>query len=101
TPVRLESDRLFENLEPQEVALIEAIATFPDLVQSAAERYKPLLIANYVFDLAKAFNEFYRDCPVLTAPPSIREGRLALVAAARQTMANALNLLGIPAPEVL
>lgn len=101
TPVQLEGDRLFEALEPQEVALIEAIATFPDLVQAAAERYKPLLIANYVFDLAKAFNEFYRDCPVLTAPSPIREGRLALVAAARQTMANALNLLGIPAPEVL
>lgn len=101
TPVRLEGDRLFETLEPQEVALIEAIAAFPDLVQAAAERYKPLLIANYVFDLAKAFNEFYRDCPVLTAPSPIREGRLALVAAARQTMANALNLLGIPAPEVL
>jgi len=100
-PVTLDGDHIFETLEPQEVALIEAIAAFPDLVQAAAERYKPLLIANYVFDLARAFNEFYRDCPVLTAPSPIREGRLALVAAARQTLANALQLLGIPAPEIL
>lgn len=99
--VPLDGAARFEALEPQEVALLEAIATFPDLVQAAAERYKPLLIANYAFELARAFNEFYRDCPVLTAPSPIREGRLALVAAARQTLANALYLLGIPAPEVL
>lgn len=100
-PVPRDGSAGFEALEPQEVALLETIATFPDLVQAAAERYKPLLIANYVFELARAFNEFYRDCPVLTAPSPIREGRLALVAAARQTLANALYLLGIPAPEVL
>lgn len=88
-------------LTREEIDLIEQIALFPDEVQRAADEYKPLVIANYVYELAKRFNEFYRVCPVLQAPEPQRSARLAIVAAARQTLANGLQLLGIAAPEVM
>ncbi|MBX6343082.1 MAG: arginine--tRNA ligase, partial [Thermomicrobiaceae bacterium] len=94
-------DLAFEDLTPEEVNLIEQIAAFPGEVERAAAEYKPLLVANYVYELAKRFNDFYRACPVLQAEEPRRSARLALVAAARQTLANGLGLLGIVAPEVM
>jgi arginyl-tRNA synthetase len=91
----------FGELTPEETNLVEQIALFPSEVERAAAEYKPLMIANYVYELAKRFNDFYRACPVLTAPEPQRAARLALVAAARQTLANGLNLLGIAAPEIM
>jgi arginyl-tRNA synthetase len=88
-------------LTREEIDLIEQIALFPDEVQRGADEYKPLVIANYVYELAKRFNEFYRVCPVLQAPEPQRSARLAIVAAARQTLASGLQLLGIAAPEVM
>jgi arginyl-tRNA synthetase len=89
-------------LEPSEVELIDLISRFPGLVQLAAADYKPLHLANYVYDLAKTFHGFYHDVPVLqTEDPGVRQARLRLVAAARQTLANALQLLVIEAPDVM
>ena len=70
----------------------------PDEIQRAAAEYRPLLIASYVYDLAKRFNDFYHACPVLTSPEPTRTARLALTAATRRTLANGLALLGIAAP---
>ena len=61
--------------------------------------YRPLLIATYVYELAKRFNDFYHACPVLHFAEPTRTARLALVAATRRTLANGLALLGIAAPE--
>jgi len=98
----LPSDELdFFELAPEEINLIEQIASFPTEVDRAAAEYKPLVITSYVYDLAKRFNDFYRACPVLTAPEPQRSARVALVAAARQTLANGLGLLGIAAPQVM
>jgi arginyl-tRNA synthetase len=96
-------DSAFEHtLEPLEVELIDRISRFPRVVQQAADEYKPLHMANYAFELAKAFHGFYHAVPVLQSPTvSIRGARLRLVAAARQTLANALQLLDIQAPEVM
>jgi arginyl-tRNA synthetase len=91
----------FGELTPEEINLIEQIATFPVEVERSAAEYKPLVITSYVFDLAKRFNDFYHACPVLTAPEPQRSARSALVAATRQTLANGLGLLGIAAPEVM
>jgi arginyl-tRNA synthetase len=88
-------------LDPAEIELIDAIARFPNEVQRAAAEYKTLHITNLAFDLARTFNDFYKQCPVLKAEPDIRAYRLRLVAAARQTIANALSLLSIQAPEVM
>ncbi len=89
-------------LTGHEVQLIDLISRFPAMVEQAAMEYRPLVVANYVFDLANAFHSFYHAIPVLQAgSEKIKNARLRLVAAARQTLANALALLGITAPEVM
>jgi arginyl-tRNA synthetase len=87
------------DLDPSEVTLIDWISRFPEEVTRSAEEYKPLFMANYAYSLAKAFTEFYRECPVLHAEPEIRNVRLAMVSAAKQTLKNSLMLLGIDAPD--
>ena len=89
------------DLDPSEIELIESISRFPVEVQRAAEEYKPLIIASHGYELARAFASFYDKCPVIQAEPNVRAARLALVMAAKQAMANALNLLGIQAPDVM
>jgi arginyl-tRNA synthetase len=88
-------------LQPAEITLIDLMARLPDEVQKAAADYKPMTIANLAYELAKAFNDFYKDCPVLQADELTRNFRLKLVSAARQTIQNSLNLLGISTPEVM
>jgi len=88
-------------LDPAEIELVDVISRFPDEVKRAAQEYKTLHITNIAYELARAFNEFYKQCPVLKAEPGTRAFRLRLVAAAQQTIANALGLLGITAPDVM
>jgi arginyl-tRNA synthetase len=89
------------DLLPAEVELIDWLSRFPSEVQRAAEEYKPLVIASIAYDIAKAFASFFELCPVIQAEPEVRDSRLRLVEATRQTIANALALLGITAPEVM
>jgi len=89
------------DLEKAEINLIELMTKLPGEVQRASEDYRPLIIANLAFDLAKAFNDFYNTCHVLNAEPSTRAYRLRLVAAARQVIATSLRLLGIEAPLMM
>lgn len=84
-----------------EVNLVERISRLPEEIQRAAKELKPNLLANYAYDLAKGFNDFYNQCPVLAAEPDVRAARLALVAAARLCLGTTLRLLGIRAPEVM
>jgi arginyl-tRNA synthetase len=59
-------------------------------------------MASYAYELANAFHSFYHAVPVLqTEEADVRAARLRLVAAARQTLANALRLLDIQAPDVM
>jgi len=88
-------------LEKAEVDLIEMMTKLPMEVQRASEEYRPLIIANLAFDLAKAFNDFYNTCHVLNAEPVVRAYRLRLVAAAQQVISTSLELLGIKAPSVM
>ena len=90
-----------DGLEKAEVDLIELITRLPGEVLRAAAEYRPLVIANLSFDLAKAFNDFYNTCQVLNAEPDVRAYRLRLVAAAQQVIANSLGLLGIKAPSAM
>ena len=96
-----ESTVLQHELHPTEIQLIELISRLPTEIQRSAQEMKPLHLTNLAYELARAFNDFYTECPVLKAEEPVRDARLRLVAAARQAIANVLNLLGILAPEVM
>lgn len=89
------------DLAPAEIQLIDLISRLPAEVQRAAADLKALHLTNLVYDLARAFNDFYNQCPVLNAPAEARPARLRLTAAARQAIQNLLVTLGIPVPEVM
>jgi len=85
---------------PEERDLLRTIARFPAEVEEAADELEPHRLATYTREFAERFNAFYRECPVLTADDEqTRRARLALVVAARHTVGNALELLGVEAPE--
>jgi len=88
---------LNERLERE---IILALASFPDTFMEASELLKPNLIADYTNALADKFNTFYNAFPVIKAEPKgLSDARLALVDAVRIVLRNALNLVGIFAPE--
>jgi arginyl-tRNA synthetase len=85
---------------PAERELLQEIARFPAVIEAAAEELEPHTVATYTREFAEAFNRFYRECQVLDAgDEAVREARLALVIAAKTTIANALDILGVEAPE--
>jgi len=88
-------------LDPTEVSLIENLSQFPAVIQNAAREYKPLHLTHALFEVARSFNAFYRQAPVLNADPEVRDFRLQLVEASRIVLSAGLNLLGIEAPKVM
>ncbi len=85
-----------------EIELIEKISRFPQSVEQAANEYRPLVMAAYVYDLANAFHSFYHAVNVMqTEDEKIKSARLNLVMASKQTIENALRLLGIQSPDVM
>ncbi|MHA1902417.1 MAG: arginine--tRNA ligase [Candidatus Thorarchaeota archaeon] len=89
----------------QEFALVKSIARFPeeilDVVKSLNKEvwgtsFQSSKLTSYCYGLAMLFSKFYDSSPVLKAEPDIRDARLALVTAFKTTMANCLNIIGIP-----
>jgi arginyl-tRNA synthetase len=100
--LNIESSTFNYDLTSHEIELIEQVSRFSGVVQQAANEYRPLLVAAYVYELANAFHSFYHAVPVLQAEnETIVTARLRLVAAARQALTNALRLLAINTPEVM
>jgi arginyl-tRNA synthetase len=88
---------LTENAEKEIILHIEKYKTA--LAQAATE-YRPSVLCSYLFDLAKLFNRFYKECPIKTAATEeAKNSRLAIVAIVQETLKQGLALLGIPAPE--
>jgi arginyl-tRNA synthetase len=86
--------------DEKEKTIIQHIFLFPQTVKTATEQLKPHLLAEYTYQLALKFSKFYESQPVLTAQDEeTKEARLALVYAAKQTLENALNILGIQVPS--
>ena len=81
--------------------LIAKIAEYPELLAQAARDHAPHLLCYYLKDLAAAFHTFYNSERFLVEDPTLRNARLALVAAARQVLRNGLALLGISAPDYM
>jgi len=83
----------------REVALMRALAEFPETVQGAARELAPHSIAFHARELAAQFHSYYNAERILVDDEAMRVARLALCAAVRQVLANALSLLGVDAPE--
>jgi len=85
--------------DPSEMRLAKEISRFPEEVEFAALNLEPHRIAFYATALAEAFHAFYNSVKVLGESPDMMNARLALAEASRITIANALRLLGVSAPE--
>ena len=83
----------------EEMKLIKQIALFPSVILNSAENNRPHLLAIYAYELAKYFTDFYHVCNVLKETGDVKKTRLQIVKATKQTLKNALYLLGIEAPE--
>ena len=82
-----------------ELALIRKMLRFPELVEDVAMNLEPHQIPYYAVDLATAFHDFYEKCRVLTDDEAMSKARLKLVSAVKATLARALDLMGMSAPE--
>ncbi|MFY9541938.1 MAG: DALR anticodon-binding domain-containing protein, partial [Dethiobacteria bacterium] len=83
----------------EEKALVKTLAAYPEKIEASAASYRPSILARYLVDVARDFNRFYHECPVLVDDPELRRARLLLILAVRQVLKNGLGLLGIAAPE--
>jgi len=87
-------------LNDKEKVVVKELHSMPDTVRQAAAAYSPALIANYAYDLAKAFNSFYQDTPILKEQnQNVKSMRVKLCEAVATAIKNAMNILGIEVPE--
>ena len=85
---------------PKEIDLIKYIGEFPSVVSDAAKTFSPYKITNYVQKLAQLFHTFYNECKVIDSTnEELSSQRLALVKASKIVIRNALNLVGVSAPN--
>lgn len=82
-----------------ETELIKVLAGFGETVDYASANLRPHVIAVYAYDLAKKFNDFYHNCQCISDDEEMSKARMLLVDCSRIVLKNALNLLGIDAPE--
>lgn len=86
--------------KPSEMSLLKHLANFPNVVNDSAKERAPYKITNYIHDLAGLIHEFYTECRVIDRDNiAVSSSRLALCKASEQVMNNALNLIGVSAPE--
>ena len=87
-------------LSDKEKAVVRTLHDMPGIITSAAENFSPAMVANYAYDLAKAFNSFYQDTPILReADPTVKAFRVQLCAVVAQALKNTMHILGIEVPE--
>jgi arginyl-tRNA synthetase len=85
---------------PKEIRLIKLLSLFPGKVAEAGAALSPAVVANYAYDLAKEFNQYYHDTPVLKEPdPALLRFRLVLIRTLADTLVKATDLLGIGLPD--
>ena len=85
---------------PEEGEVAKVLARFPEAVKSALADYEPSDVTRYILDLCAAFNRFYHNCQILSAPDDgTRSNRIALTAAVRTVLGRALHLICLSTPE--
>jgi len=85
--------------EAAEITLMQQIALYPEVLANAASNHEPHQIAHYLKDLAGNFHSYYNAHRMVIDDVLLRNARMCLCMAARQVMANGLDLLGVDAPE--
>ena len=85
--------------DEQEKALVKVLASFTEEIRQAALTYDPSRINRYVIDVAAHFHRFYAACRIKDAEPALRDARLALCDCTKTVIENALEIIGVSAPE--
>ena len=89
-----------EALLPKEIELVKIMAGFPDKIKEAAAAHSPALVANYAYNLAKEFNQYYHDVSILKeTDEKVRSQRLMLISTIARVLVKAMDILGIQLPE--
>ena len=88
------------NLHSKEISIIKLLHDYPEITKQAAELLSPAIIANYTYELAREYNQFYHDHYILgEADKNVMNFRLVLTSAVGSIIQKAMSLLGIEMPE--
>ena len=88
------------DLSAKEIRLVKLLNLFPTKVAEGADAYSPAVIANYAYDLAKEFNQYYHETPILKEEdPMLLQARLVLIDTISAVLRRAMGILGIELPE--
>jgi arginyl-tRNA synthetase len=101
--MKLDTSKSFStdlSISDKEKSIVKLIYEYPDIVTESAKAYNPALIANHMYDLAKEYNQFYHDHPILKEHDvSMRNFRICLTEVCSKVIKKGMNLLGIEVPE--
>jgi arginyl-tRNA synthetase len=87
-------------LNPKEKSLLKLVHEYPSILKTAGESFNPSLIANFIYDLVKEYNQFYHDHSILKeTDPEVRDFRLVLSWVVSGIVKRSMELLGIEMPE--
>ncbi|MDF2684244.1 MAG: argS, partial [Brevibacillus sp.] len=88
-----------DGIEKAEHALLRQLANWQDTLFIAYSELSPNIVCNYAFELATLFNNFYASCPILKASDDQKAFRLWLTLRFKETIRDALTVLGLPTPD--
>ena len=86
-------------LDDEAITLLKEISRFPQVVADAAEKFEPCIVARFAMDVAQSFSRFYNACRINVEDEALRNARVKLVSITKNTLKDALDLLGIQCPE--
>lgn len=87
--------------EPDAIFLLKEINRFPKVVLDAADKYEPSIVARFAVDVAQEFNKFYNSTRINVPEENVKNARVMLTYLTKKTLSDALELLGIQAPEAM
>ncbi len=86
----------FKNLKEKEYLLVKELSLFPEIINRTTRNLKPNILANYTYELARLFNDFYETCPVMKASTEEKPRRISIVKAFKHVLEICFSLLLIP-----
>jgi arginyl-tRNA synthetase len=98
--MNIASEMSEHELSPKEIEIIKILNLFPDKIREAGKEHSPAIIANYAYDLAKEFNQFYHEVSILKEESvKARSQRLVLINSIARVLRKAMGILGITLPD--